>query len=135
MIAISLIDTGGSFQLGNTTRNINFGTLYEGLSTTFDMRVRSNAGTSVTFSSANNGKLKHTSPGKNSKVPYKFYVNGALLDMSSSSTIPVVGITSAGQTAISGLAYPIKTVVGSLTGSILGGPHSDQITITATTTE
>lgn len=135
MIAISLVSTGSVFLENETTKNLNFGSMYEGQSTGLDLRVRSNAGFEVTFSSLNNGNMKHTSA--NSLVPYKFYVNGALLDMSASLGTPVVGLTRAGQTAMGGLAYPLKVVVGSVAAGTLklSGTHSDSITITATTTE
>jgi hypothetical protein len=80
--------------------------------------------------------MKHTTPGKNSFVPYSFYANGTPLNLSNSSAVPVVGLSGSGSTGLSGLAYPLKIVIGSVTSStILGGPHSDDITITATTTE
>lgn len=135
MIGISLVDSGGSFQSANTTRNINFGTLSEGIYSQFDVRLRTNAGLSVTFSSENNGKLKHVNPAATSVVPYKFYVNGALLNLSTSSGTPVVGLTAGGQTAISGLAYPVRAVIGTIPSSNLAGNYQDVLTITATTTE
>jgi hypothetical protein len=134
IIAISLVSSGGGFQAGQTTMNMNLGTMYEGQSSGLDLRVRSNAGFNVSFSSLNNGNMKHVSG--NSLVPYKFYVNGALLNMSNSLTVPVAGLSRSGQTAMSGLAYPIKVVVGNLaTGAKLSGTHTDSITITAETTE
>ncbi|MEZ0391962.1 MAG: spore coat protein U domain-containing protein [Pseudobdellovibrionaceae bacterium] len=136
MIALSLVDPGAPYQQGQLSKNVNFGTMTEGSAANVDLRLRTNAGFSVTFSSANNGKMKHTSPGKNSLVPYSLMVNGATLNLSNSSTVPVVGLTGSGSTALSGLGYPIKVVIGSVTGpTVLGGPHSDDITITATTTE
>ncbi|MEQ1664108.1 MAG: spore coat protein U domain-containing protein [Bdellovibrionales bacterium] len=136
MIALSLIDSGGGFQEGSTMRTVNFGTLAEGQASSMDFRARTNAGFNVTFSSANNGFMKHTNPAKNSLVPYSFYVNGVLLDLSNSFAVPVSGVTASGQTSLSGLAYPIRVVVGNVSsGGKIGGPHSDSITITATTTE
>lgn len=136
MIALSVIDSGGAFSIGSTSRNISFGTLSEGASSGFDLRVRTNAGYSVTFSSAHDGRLKHTNPAKNSYVPYSFYVNASILSLAGSSSVPVVGLSGSGQTSLSGLAYPMKVVIGSITGAgTLGGPHADDMTITATTTE
>jgi spore coat protein U-like protein len=136
LIALSLVDSGGSFQLGHLSKNVDFGMLSEGASASMDLRVRTNAGFSVTFSSNNNGKMKHTTPGRNSLVPYTFYVNGATMDLSNSKLVPVVGLSGGGSTGMSGLAFPLKVVIGSVTGpTVLGGPHSDDITITATTTE
>ncbi len=136
MIALSVIDPGGGFSAGSTSRNINFGFLSEGASSAFDMRVRTNAGFSVSFSSTHDGRLKHTDPLKNSYVPYTLFVNSAVLSLSGSSTVPVIGLTGSGQTSLDGLAYPLKIVIGKINGpGTLGGPHADDITITATTTE
>ncbi len=134
IIAISLVSSGGGFVEGQTSRNVNLGSLYEGQATGLDLRVRSNAGFEVTFSSLNNGSMKHASA--NSLVPYKFYVNGAILDMTNSLSVPVSGITRSGQTSLSGLAYPLRVVVGRVSdGTKVSGAHADSITITATTTE
>ena len=136
LIAVSLVDSGGAFQTSSTSRSIDFGSLSDGESSSFDMRVRTNAGFSVTFSSANNGRLKHINPAKNSFVSYKLYVNSVLLNMSSSSGSPVTGLGGGGSTAMDGLAYPIKIVIGNVGGmSSVSGRHEDQITMTATTTE
>ena len=136
MIGLSVIDSGGGYVDGQLTRNISFGTLSEGQSSAHDIRVRTNAGFDVTFSSANNGYLNHDDVTKNSQVPYKFYVNAGLLDMSNSAAVPVSGVTAAGQTSLSGLAYPVKIVIGNvLSSGKMGGAHSDVVTITATTTE
>lgn len=136
MIAISLVNSGSSFQTGLVNRNINFGTLSEGQSSSLDFRIRTNAGFSVTFSSTNNGKMKHINSAKNSTIPYSLYVNGSLLNMSTSASAPVVGTSGSGQTSTEGLAFPIKIVVGSTSAAgIVGGTHQDEIIITATTTE
>ncbi len=134
MIALSLVDSGGAFVTGQLTKSMNFGNLAQGQSSTADLRVRTNAGFSVTFSSTNNGRLKHTT--KNSYVPYSFYANGAQLNLSNSFAVPVVGLSGSGSTDTSGLAYPLKVIIGSFSfANALGGPHSDDVTITATTTE
>ena len=136
MIALSLINSGGSFQLGQLTRNATFPTLTEGSTKTMDLRVRTNAGFTVTFSSTNNGTLAHTNPAKNSHVPYSLLVNGSSLNLSNSKLVPVTGLSGSGSTNLEGLAYPIKVVIGSVTGAgVLAGPHADDVTITATTTE
>ncbi|MCM2324492.1 MAG: hypothetical protein NDJ90_14635, partial [Oligoflexia bacterium] len=135
MIRLSLVSTGGGFDPGLTNRNIDFGTLYQGQSAQFDLRVRTNAGFSVTFSSAYNGKLK---PGaaSPSSVPYTLTAGGVALDLSNSAAVPVVGPVGPGQTSMSGLAYTIRTVIGNVVGAgVMAGLHQDTITITATTTE
>lgn len=136
MIALSLVDSGGNFQVGQLARNVSIPTLTEGAIASMDLRVRTNAGFSVDFSSLNNGYLKHTNPAKSSLVPYRLFVNGGALNLSSSNTIPVVGLLGVGSTSLSGLGYPLKVVIGNVSGAgVLAGPHSDTVTITATTTE
>lgn len=137
LISVSLVDQGGAFSTGATTKSINFGTLVEGNASSVDLRVRTNAGFSITFSSLNNGNLKHTNPAKSgSLVPYSFYVNGVLLNMSTSASTPVTGLSGSGQTELNGLGYPIRAIIGSITGgAVLSGTHQDTITITAVTTE
>src|SRR5690606_30649594 len=52
MIDLALVDTGGVFQPTATTKSIDFGTLHTGKVARFDLRLRTNAGYQVTFSSA-----------------------------------------------------------------------------------
>jgi hypothetical protein len=134
MIDLSLVSSGGSFDISKTTKTVDMGNLYQGLSRTFDMRVRTNAGYSVTFSSDNNGNLK--AAGVASLIPYSFYVNAVLLNMSNSKAVPVVGLSGAGSTDLQGLSYPIRMVIGNMGATTFyGGNHQDTVTITATTTE
>jgi len=129
MIALSLVDTGGVFQDSATTKSINFGYLSTGQTSRFDIRVRTNAGYSLTLQSGNNGKLKHSS--SNSTVPYSIYVNNAPADLS--GVAPV--ITGSGSTSLSGLGLPTKIVIGTVGAQALSGNYSDTVTITATATE
>lgn len=133
IIALSLVDTGGVFQTAATTKNLDFGNVYPDMMSRFDLRIRSNSGYSITFSSANDGRMKHVTA--SSYVPYNFKVNGALLNMSASSGTPVVGLTGSGQTPIAGLGFPIQFQIGTYGALALSGIHSDTVLITATSTE
>ncbi|HAR41322.1 MAG TPA: hypothetical protein DCS07_01615 [Bdellovibrionales bacterium] len=134
IIALSLLDGGGAFDESKTTKNINFGTLAPGQNSSMDIRMRSNAGYEVRFSSANNGSMKHTAGA--ALVPYLFYVNGVQLNMSNSLAVPVLGLSSNGTTLQTGSAYPINVRIGAFVGSgRVAGSYSDQITVTAATTE
>lgn len=136
MIALSLVSSGGSFQALSTNRNINFGTLYEGQSSVFDLILKTNAGYSVSVSSLNNGHLHSIGAGTTSLIPYRLYVNSANTNLASSATTPFVVLTGPGQTSNVGVANPFRVVIGSLSSvTTLGGNHADTITITATTTE
>lgn len=129
MISIALVDTGGVFQDSATSKSINFGTLQSGQVSRFDLRLRTNAGFSVTTSSTNLGKLKHT--GSTSTVPYQLSVNNVAADLT--GVVPV--LSGSGQTSYNGLGYPVKIVIGSVGASALAGPYQDTVVITATTTE
>lgn len=133
IIAVSLVDTGGVFQQAAVSKSVDFGNLIQGATTRFDLRLRTNSGYTVSFSSANNGKLKHSTA--NSFVPFTFKVNGGSLNLAGSSGAPVTGLTGTGQTAMAGLGFPIQVVIGSYGPVALQGSYSDTITITATSTE
>jgi spore coat protein U-like protein len=129
IISLSMVDTGGVFDESATTKNINFGSVTPGQTSRFDLRIRTNAGYSVTASSSNAGKLKHSVA--NAFVPYTFYINSVLTDMSG-VTPAAVGAT---QTGLGGLGLPVKIVIGTLGALPMSGTYSDSILITAITTE
>ena len=52
MIKMALVSSGGPFDSSAISKSINFGTLSPGQSSSFDLRVRTNAGFTVSFSSA-----------------------------------------------------------------------------------
>lgn len=128
MVALSLVDTGGVFQDSATTKSVDFGTLVTGAVSRFDLRLRTNAGYSITFASANNGRMKHLT--KNSYVPYSIYLNNAVVDTSGAT--PVAG---SGQSPLAGLGFPVKIVVGTMGNLPIAGKYQDTVTITATATE
>lgn len=135
IIKLSLVPQGGIFDDASLNRNISFGVLSPGQSSSFDARVRTNAGFVLSFSSTNNGKMKPPAIPTSAGVPYSFYVNGGLLDMSNSAAVPVTIPAIPGATPVQGLAYPIRIVIGSFAATTIGGAQEDNITITATTTE
>ena len=120
---------GGVFDPTKTTKSIDFGSLKTGNTSSFNMAVRTNAGFSITLSSANNGNFKHVAGP--STVPYTAFVNGVLADLT--GVVPVV--SGAGQTSLSGLIYPTKIVIGVVGISGIAGNYSDTVTVTATTTD
>lgn len=129
MVNIALVDTGGVFQETATTKSIEFGELTTGKTARFDMVVRTNAGASVTVESLNSGRLKHTT--KNSYVDYTLYVNNVAADPTGATPV----LTGPTQTALVGIGYPVKVVIGTVNALSLAGPYADTVTITATATE
>ncbi len=129
IIALSLVDSGGVFQDLATTKTINFGNISTGQVSRFDLRLRTNSGFSITTTSTNNGRMKHLTA--NSYVPYQLYVNNVLADPT--GVAPV--LTGSGTTAMNGLGYPVKVVIGNLSTLAIAGSYQDTVTITATTTQ
>lgn len=129
LIKLSLIDLGGVFVDGATTKSIDFGKLTTGEVSRFNMALQTNAGFSVTLSSANAGNLKHVTG--TSLIPYTVEVNGSGADLTGATPVTSGG----GQTSLNGLIYPVKITVGSIPASSLAGNYSDVITITAVVTE
>lgn len=128
-IKLSFVDLGLMFQEGATTKAINFGKLNTGAISRFNMAVQTNAGFSVTFSSANAGNLKHVATA--SLVPYTATVNAVPADLT--GVVPV--IAGAGQTALTGLVYPVVITIGAVGVLAVSGDYQDVITVTATVTE
>jgi len=134
MIDLSLVDTGGAFNSAQTTRSVDFGMLAPGQTAAFDLRVRTNAGFDIKFASTNSGSLAPTvNPVGGTGIPYLFYVNTVLTNL---TTVLTSALSGAGTTGLSGLAYPMKIVIGNFTtGSQLAGTYEDNIQIEATTVE
>ena len=134
IIQLSLVNTGGAFNSGDTTQAVEFGTLAAGASRGFDMRVLTNAGYQVTFSSQNNGVLKHTSANVTTVVPYTLKINGAPKSLTSSKTNPVVVASGGGQTSVDGAGHAVDVTIDSVSDK-MAGAYSDIITVTAATTD
>lgn len=133
-IQLSLVASGASFNPNDTSETLNFGTLETGASRGFDLRVLSNAGYAISFSSQNNGVLKHANAAVTTTVPYTLTVNGSPKNLSSSKTSPITVATGSGQTTTQGVANPIAVTIGAMTNA-MAGTYSDVITVTAATTE
>ncbi|MBI3557667.1 MAG: spore coat protein U domain-containing protein [Deltaproteobacteria bacterium] len=130
-VQLSLVCTGAGFDPNSTAQSLDFGTLTENAVRTFDIRILTNAGFSVTFASQNQGVLRHTSPDVRTTIPYAVTVNSAFQNLTNG---PVVVATGSGQTTTSGTVNPVSITIGSLKDEIAGN-YSDNITVTVATTE
>lgn len=133
-VQLSLVNSGGAFNPSDTTQAVAFGTLTTGASRAFDMRVLTNAGYRVTFSSQNNGALKHALANVTTAVPYTLTINGLPKNLSSSKTVPIVVASGSGQTSVDGVGHAVEVIIGSVTDK-MAGAYSDIITVTAATAE
>jgi spore coat protein U-like protein len=131
-IDLSLLATGEPFNAADTTENLNFGNLAAGAVRTFDIGLKYNAGYRVKVSSANQGKLQHTS--QNDTVPYTLRVNSSAVNLTGSNTNPVQVATGSGVSPANGLILTSSVTIGAL-GSARAGNYSDTVTVTVSTTE
>lgn len=129
LIKLSFTDLGGIFVDGATTKSVNFGKLTSGEVSRFNLAMQTNAGFSITLSSANAGNLKHLTT--TSLVPYTIEVNNVVADLTGATAVASGG----GQTSLSGLIYPVKIIVGVIPPSAIAGDYSDVVTVTAVVTE
>jgi len=134
IIRIALVGYGAPFDPDDTHETLDFGVLQKGESRTFDIRVVTNAGFSISFASINNGRLVHFTDGNESEVFYKVKVNGVYKDLSSSQGTPVEVSSGTGETSLEGVRNPVKIKIGSVENKA-AGDYSDIITVTAKTIE
>lgn len=129
LIKLSLTDLGGIFVDGATTKSVDFGKLTTGEISRFNLAMQTNAGFTVSLSSANAGNLKHVTAA--SLIPYTMTVNGVGADLT--GVTPVV--SGGGQTSLNGLIWPVRITIGAIPSSSVAGNYSDVVTITAEVTE
>ncbi len=129
-VNISLVDTGAPFNINDTEQTLDFGELEKGEQLGFDMRIQSNAGYVVTFSSQNKGRLKHST--KKKKIRYKLKVDGRKRNLKKAGSTRVArarGVTPAG-----GNIHKVSVRIGKVKNKP-HGVYSDYITVTAMTIE
>lgn len=134
IIRMAVVSSGGAFSPTATNKDVNFGSIFPGEYKNFDIRVFSNAGFRIVFSSRNNGKMRNPDYPFGTGVPYALFVNGGLLDLSNSAFNPITGLLGTGQTQPEGLAYPVRVRIGNFQNMPASGIIEDLILITATTT-
>lgn len=129
--AISLVDTGASFDPSDTSQVLDFGELEQNEQMSFDLMVVSNAGYNVTFSSNNLGVLKNTTVTTgNNTIQYELYVNNTQRSLSA----PSVVASGSGTTPSSGNRIPVRVKIKNVDNKE-PGTYTDYITITTTTIE
>ena len=130
-VDVSLVESGKTFDIGETTQLVDFGTLESGEQRGFDVVVRSNNGYAVTMQSQNHQLLVHTqAPTIAASVAYSVIFNGGSVDLSTGA--PVRIITGTGTTPATGTAFPIEFTVGTLSGNENAGTYSDVINVEVT---
>jgi hypothetical protein len=128
-VDLSLVPTGGAFDLNSTSMTLDFGTMYAGEAKAFDIVIETNGGYSLSMSSLNGVQMKHVSA--IGSVPYSVRVNGNAVSLGSGNATVATG---SGVSPLGGNRVPVALTIGSLSNSVSGN-YSDSITVTVQTTE
>jgi len=131
VINLALVTEGAPFDVFATTYNMDFGNMSTGQTKGFDAVIVSNAGYQLSFSSQNNGRLKHST--RNSYVNYSVTVNTTPYSLVGSSTLPVIVATGTGATSSQGARANTKVILGTV-ATQLAGIYMDTVTISVATT-
>jgi spore coat protein U-like protein len=131
-VDISLVPTGGSFNLTDTTEILDFGTMVDGTTRACDVILKYNAGYMLYASSQNNGKLKHSS--SSSTVNYKLSLNGTQVNLGNSASNPVQVFRELGTSPSSGKVIPAVVTIQD-TSTRQTGSYSDIVTLTVQSSE
>lgn len=130
-INISLISPGGTFDSGTKAYTLDFGTISAGDVRNVDLKVKSNAGYSLSIESLYNGALKNTL--NSDKISYNLSVNGIPKTFNGPS-VPLPLGSAPGVTPESGVNFGLGFVIGSPAGKS-SGEYKDFITVTASSTD
>jgi len=126
-VQVSIIDEGGTFDSGSTSKVIDFGYLTQNAEKGADLRVVSNGSYQLKISSQNNGQLKLPA---GDLISYSLRVNGATINLGSSTGSPVQ-IGSGNATTNAGDLYNLKVKITEVTSNKSAGMYQDILTITA----
>ncbi len=129
-VDLSLVSTGGAFDLTQTTKTMDFGSLTAGDNRSVDLVLKYNAGYVLLASSQNKSRLKHQS--QNVFIPYTVSFRGTATDLSSGGSTQV--FRELGASPASGLVIPIKVTIGSFSPT-QSGSYGDVITLTVQSSE
>ncbi|WP_374076896.1 spore coat protein U domain-containing protein [Bdellovibrio bacteriovorus] len=130
-VDISVVSTGGSFNINDTTETMNFGALSSGVTRSCDVVLKFNAGYMLYASSANNGRLKHQTLSQ--YIPYTISFRGSAVNLNGSSSSPVQVLRELGRSPASGLVIPVSATIGTVASQT--GTYQDTITLTVQSAE
>jgi spore coat protein U-like protein len=130
MVELSVVDSGAPFNPQAGSKVVDFGSLMQGQSRRFDLRIRGNAGYRVTFQSENGGVMKHTDPTDSSAIPYVLDAGGAIVNLDRGQH--GFGGEKSGITGLNGDRLGLTITVGPV-AEATAGTYRDTITVTVVT--
>lgn len=126
-LQVSIIDEGGTFNAGATSKVLDFGILTQNAEKGADLRVVSNGSYQLRISSQNNGRLNLPA---GDQITYSLRVNGSNVNLAGSSGSPVQ-IGSGDATPGAGDLFNLKVRITESTSNKSAGMYQDILTITA----
>lgn len=129
---ISLVSTGGAFNAADVSETLNFSVLAENATRSFDLRVETNAGYEIKFTSQNNGVMKHLDTSVTTTIPYTVTVNSTAYSLVGSNPTGIVVATSGEESGLAGINNPVTFKIGNVANKVAGS-YQDVITVTAST--
>ncbi|WP_413291939.1 hypothetical protein ACLSU7_10970 [Bdellovibrio sp. HCB185ZH] len=129
---ISVVPSGGSFNIADISETLDFGNLATGTTRSCDVIVKYNAGYILYASSQNNGRLKHET--ESSYIPYTISFAGTAVNLGNSASTPVQVRRELGSSPASGKIIPTSVTIGNYSQD-QSGNFSDIITLTVQSAE
>lgn len=129
---ISVVPSGGSFNIADISETLDFGNLATGTTRSCDVIVKYNAGYILYASSQNNGRLKHET--ESSYIPYTISFAGTAVNLGNSANTPVQVRRELGSSPASGKIIPTSVTIGNYSQD-QSGNFSDIITLTVQSAE
>ncbi len=125
---LCVVPAGGVFDPAATQPALVFGELATGKSLGCDLRVRSNAGYTLSFRSENAGVLKNLDPAATDKVPYTMLVSGNPIAFPQNDPKGLITNRETPKDP-NGDRYPIQVIIGTA-NNVEPGNYRDIITVT-----
>lgn len=128
IVDISIVPTGSSFNVADTSEVLNFGQLAQGTTRSADVILKYNSGYILRASSANNSRLKHAT--LNTFVPYTIKFAGTTVNLTNSAATPVTINQGSGVSPANGTIFNTVVTIGTIAANQANGNYSDTITLT-----
>ncbi|MBX3041276.1 MAG: spore coat protein U domain-containing protein [Bdellovibrionaceae bacterium] len=125
---LSLVPTGGGFDLNARDHVMNFPGMSTGMSRSADLILKYNSGAKIFAESTNGGRLRHVS--QPDLISYEMRVNGVLVPITYWSQI----LSKNGTSPASGDVNPVVVTIGDITGK-KKGQYKDTIRLTIQSNE
>lgn len=131
-VNVSLVDAGNPYDPSANNYTMDFAVLNQGAVKNVDLKVKSNAGYTLSARSTNGGALKHKT--KSDLITYDFKVSGTTKTFPGPNGSIPLG-SGVGVTPVNGVNFPVSITITGNPSSKIAGIYEDTIYITASSNE